>query len=151
MRMKVFISGTAGFGGKFKKPMLDLPEDVKALIDKHIWAGAEILVGDCIGVDVLVQKYLCSKNYKNVTVYHSGSKFRNCLDLAWRIQSVKVPFGMKGRDFYAVKDKQMAIDADLGIAIWDGQSIGTGNNIANMRNMNKMVAVYRIDKHGFEY
>lgn len=151
MREKVFISGTAGFGGKFKKPMLDLPEDVKALIDKHICADDEILVGDCIGVDLLVQKYLCSKNYKNVTVYHSGSKFRNCLDADWRIRSVKVPYGVTGRDFYAVKDRQMAIDANLGIAIWDGQSIGTGNNISNMRNMNKTVAVYRIDKQAFEY
>lgn len=100
---------------------------------------------------LLVQKYLCSKNYKNVTVYHSGSKYRNCIDPSWTIKSVRVPYGVTGRDFYAVKDKQMAIDADIGIAIWDGQSTGTGNNIANMRNMDNAVAVYRIDKQCFDH
>lgn len=149
--MKVFISGTAGFGGKSKKPMIDLPNEVKTLIDRHIEAKNEILVGDCIGIDLLVQQYLCSKNYKNVTVYHSGSKYRNCIDPSWTIKSVRVPYGVTGRDFYAVKDKQMAIDADIGMAIWDGQSIGTGNNIANMRNMDKAVAVYRIDKQCFDH
>lgn len=64
--MKIFISGTAGFGGRFKKTLFDLPTDVKALIDSYIAENAEILVGDCIGVDLLVQKYLVSKNYKNV-------------------------------------------------------------------------------------
>ena len=37
----------------------------------------KILVGDANGVDSLIQKYLCDKNYSNVTVYHVRSHIRN--------------------------------------------------------------------------
>lgn len=43
--MKIFISGTAGFGSG--KTLHELPNDVKALIDTYIKNEAEILVGDC--------------------------------------------------------------------------------------------------------
>lgn len=146
--MKIFISGTAGFGSG--KTLRELPNDVKALIDTYIKDEAEILVGDCIGVDLLVQKYLVANNYKNVTVYHSGTAYRNLIDFDWKTYSVKVPYGVKGREFFAAKDKRMALDADAGLALWDGKSVGTGRNIANMREMNKIVTVYRIDKNVFE-
>lgn len=83
-------------------------------------------------------------------MYHSGSKYRNALDSDWNIRSVRVPYGVTGRAFFAVKDKQMAVDADAALALWDGQSIGTGANITNMRGMNKPVTVYRIDRAAFE-
>lgn len=146
--MRVFISGTAGFGSG--NTIRELPDAVKTFIDRYMMYNAEILIGDCVGVDLLVQSYLASKGYKNVSVYHSGSKYRNVVDSDWTIRSVKVPYGVRGREFFAAKDKQMALDADIGFALWDGKSVGTGTNIANMRAMSKAVTIYRIDRNWFE-
>ena len=50
--MKFFISGS--------KSISKLPEKAKSLLDEHIALGTEFLVGDCYGVDAVVQKYLDS-------------------------------------------------------------------------------------------
>ena len=67
--MRVFISGS--------KSISKLPEEVKSLLDTFIATDAEILVGDCYGVDAAVQMYLDSKGYSNVIVYCSGETPRN--------------------------------------------------------------------------
>lgn len=149
---KVFISGTAGFGTTAIK---ELPVPVKELLNETMMFGDEILVGDCQGVDTLVQEYLKEHNYKNVTVYCSGSFCRNCLCNDWHINYVGVPSNvrletMRGRAFYELKDKAMAKDADRGIAVWDGKSQGTGNNIKNLIASDKHVLVYRTDLNRLE-
>ena len=53
--MKIFISGS--------KSISKLPELAKIFIDQFIENNDEILIGDCYGVDVAVQKYLESKGY----------------------------------------------------------------------------------------
>ena len=123
--MKVFVFGSAGFKNppidklplSVKKELLSLPQD------------AEVLVGDCKGVDTLVQQFMM-KNMpdQKVTVYYSVSaRFtgdaspRNYLapdNPNWTRKRVDVPFGITGRDFYAHKDKAMCRDADCGIAVW---------------------------------
>ena len=47
--MKIFISGS--------KSISSLPELAKAFIDQFIENGDEIFIGDCYGVDAVVQTY----------------------------------------------------------------------------------------------
>lgn len=146
--MKIFISGTAGFGTD--KIITTLPESVKNFIDSCITQKYHILIGDCQGIDTLVQEYINEHDYENVTVYCSGSRCRNIINTAWNISYVRVPYGVRGREFFAVKDKAMARDADTALAIWDGKSKGTGSNIENMKMQNKPVTIFRTDKNVFE-
>lgn len=139
---KVFISGTAGFG---TKAIIALPKVVKNTLDEIMVRNDTVLIGDCQGIDTLVQKYLLVNGYKNVVIYCSGSRCRNILNPLWTIKRIPVPAGITGRAFFAVKDKAMANDANYGVAIWDGKSIGTGNNITNMRLQNKAISIYRTD------
>lgn len=146
--MKMFISGTAGFGTN--KTLTELPESVKYFINSYIEQNYDILVGDCMGIDTLVQQYLNNIGYSNVCVYCSGSRCRNIINPEWNVLHVNVPSGVHGRDFFAIKDTAMVNDADCALAIWDGKSKGTGVNISNMRAQNKPVTIFRIDKDYFE-
>ncbi len=145
--MKVFISGTAGFGINVIK---SLPKTVNNYIIDLVSKNCEILIGDCMGIDSLVQTLLNELNYNDVTVYYSGNKCRNLINNGWKAQSVVVPYGVTSRAFYAVKDKAMADDADFGVAVWDGKSQGTGTNIENLKAQGKIIFVYRTDKQAWE-
>lgn len=144
---KVFISGTAGFGAK---AITALPNGVEIELDKIMKWHKHVLIGDCQGIDTLVQSYLLVHGYENVTVYCSGTRCRNILNPRWNIKRIAVPVDVTGRAFFAVKDKAMADDADYGLAIWDGKSVGTRNNIRNLKAQHKDVIVYRTDLCGFK-
>ena len=128
--MKVFISGS--------KSISALSEEVKSLLDSYIVTGAEILVGDCYGVDAAVQMYLDSKGYRNVTIYCSGETPRNNFVTGAKVRSCKeAAKGLTGSAFQYVKDIQMANDCDQAIMIWDGKSKGTGENIRRIKESKK--------------
>lgn len=128
--MRVFISGS--------KSISKLPEEAKSLLDSYIVTGAEILVGDCYGVDAAVQMYLESKECGNVTIYCSGATPRNNFAPSAKICScAENAVGLTGRSFHYVKDMRMACDCDQAIMIWDGKSKGTGENIRRIKEMNK--------------
>lgn len=128
--MKVFISGS--------KSISALPEEVKSLLDSYIDTGAEILVGDCYGVDAAVQKYLESKGCGKVTIYCSGETPRNNFVTGAKVSScAEAAKGLTGSAFQYVKDIQMAQDCDTALMIWDGKSNGTGENIRRVKEMGK--------------
>ena len=52
---------------------------------------------------------------------------------------VKKCFGFNQK----AKDIQMSIDCDRAIAIWDGQSKGTHNNILRLRDFGKDCVVFQ--------
>lgn len=108
--MKVVISGS--------RSIKVLPKEAINSLDKIIEQGFQILVGDAPGVDSLVQNYLKFKNYQNVVVYHPFGCRNNA-----GFKSEKV-----GKS-YADRDKYMCNIADFGLAIWDGVSKGTAQNI----------------------
>ena len=142
---KIFISGTGGFGSS---RITTLPQPVKEKIGTYLNQQAEIFIGDCQGVDTLVQEYLQEKNYKHVTVYYSGLRYRNKRDAEWKNRSV--PSNAYGRAFYTAKDKQACSDADAGLAIWDGESKGTARNIWQLKSEGKLVEIFRTDIGKFE-
>lgn len=144
---KIFIFGIGGFGSS--RAPVKLPMPVAAKINNLINTNARILVGDCRGVDTLVQEYLKAKGYKNVCVYYSGRLWRNKIDPAWDDKNID-PGDCTGRSFYTAKDIEACRDADEGIAVWDGLSTGTGRNISQLESEGKPCAVYRLDKNTFD-
>ncbi len=91
--------------------------------------GFEILVGDAYGVDAQVQRYLKSRNYPHVTVYHTGYRPRNNAGF----MCVKVAGS------YTQRDEFMCDSADYGLAIWDGSSPGTKRNIERLGKRTRIV------------
>jgi probable addiction module antidote protein len=107
-----------------------LPPDAKKRLQTIVQNGIDVLVGDANGADKAVQKFMVDAAYDNVTVFCSGERPRNNLG-NWKIQSV-MPAQSKGFQFYAAKDREMAINADYGFMIWDGKSPGTALNVLRL-------------------
>ena len=77
-----------------------------SIIDRLCENGHSILVGDCSGVDRLVQEHLAHKSYDKVTVFASGSTVRNN---AGGFPVCMVDAGKtSGFEFYRKKDREMA-------------------------------------------
>lgn len=128
--MKVFISGS--------KSISELPDEARSQLDTFIATDAEILVGDCYGVDAAVQKYLESKGYSNVTIYCSGETPRNNFVTGAKVRScAEAAKGLTGSTFQYVKDIQMTQDCDQALMVWNGKSKGTGENIRRVKEMGK--------------
>ena len=131
--MKIFIAGARSIKS------LDYPVQQKLLSIYH--KGFDVLIGDCYGVDTAVQSFFAALNSSKVTVYASNGRARNNIG-RWNVETVHVPQGYKGFDYYKQKDIAMANCADYGFMIWDGESKGTLNNIINLLAQNKKVLVY---------
>ena len=133
LMIKVFIGGS--------RKIAKLPLSVAARIDNIIEGNFSILIGDAYGVDKCVQQYLAEKQYDNVRVFCTGNVCRNNLG-NWKRKAVSADADEKGFDFYALKDLQMAREADYGFMIWDAKSRGTLNNILNMLDESRNVLVF---------
>ncbi|MBL1208276.1 hypothetical protein [Geminocystis sp. GBBB08] len=112
----VMISGS--------RSVTELPSSAVNSLNKIMELGFDIVVGDCSGIDTLVQKYLQSQHYQNVTVYHINNKPRNNVGF----KTIKI----QGRS-YSAKDIAMAEIADYGLAIWNNKSKGTKANIDRIK------------------
>jgi probable addiction module antidote protein len=106
-------------------------------------SGSHVIVGDANGADKAVQKFLLNQSYDNVTVYCSGDSCRNNLG-RWRARNVQTPANAKGFDFYAAKDREMAREADFGLMIWDGKSLGTLLNVLRLIRAGKKAVLLNV-------
>lgn len=138
--MNVFIAGP--------RAVSSLNKHVKERLNNLVNNNFEILVGDANGIDKQIQSFFNSVNYNAVKVFASNGKARNNIG-GWKVESVNVQPGVKGFDFYAAKDMEMAKAADYGFMIWNGKSKGTLNNINNLVKLNKKVLVYLIPNKQF--
>jgi hypothetical protein len=129
----VFLSGSR----KINRINDTIRERIDNIIDKDL----NIVVGDANGADKAMQSYLAGVGYPHVTVYYVGGNSRNNVG-DWRSQNVAVPSNLTGRDFYTVKDKEMARHADFGLVLWDGKSSGSIANVLEMLKHGKKVVVY---------
>lgn len=129
----VFIAGS--------RKLSRLNEQVQKRLENVMAGSYVVLVGDANGADKAVQKFLFERNYRNVTVYCSGSVCRNNLG-NWESHHVEVDPKISGRDFYTKKDIEMAVVADYGLMIWDGKSPGTINNVLELVKRDKKALVY---------
>ena len=131
--MKIFVAGA--------RVVTELDFSVQKKLLAIMNKGYDIVVGDCSGVDASVQKFCNSFGYKNVIVYAGNGHARNNIG-NWIVKDVYVPSNLHGFDFYKQKDIAMAMDADCGFMIWNGESRGTLNNIINLVSQEKDVLVY---------
>ena len=135
--MKVFIAGP--------RIVNELDECVKQKLENICTKQYEVFVGEADGIDSCIQKYMRSKNYKNVTIFASNGIARNNFG-GWRVECVNVDHNITGFEFYIQKDLEMAKQADIGFMIWNGKSRGTFNNIVNCIKLNKEVIIYYLTK-----
>lgn len=138
--MNVFVAGPRAVSRLNK----DVLERLRNVINNNF----TILVGDANGVDKQIQSFCHSLNYKKVKVFASNGKARNNIG-EWEVEKVEVAPTVKGFDFYAAKDLEMAKKADYGFMIWNGKSRGTLNNMINLLNFNKKVLLYLIPTRKF--
>jgi len=138
--MKVFIAGP--------RAISELNQNVKDRLVNIISNRFTVLVGDASGVDKAIQKYFCEVNYEDIMVYATGGKARNNVG-KWGVIKVDVAPNIKGFNYYAAKDLEMAKAADYGFMIWNGKSKGTLNNIINLVDFGKNILVYFIPEKKF--
>lgn len=127
-KKKIFISGS--------KSISKLTDKMLAVLDKIMRDGDTILVGDCYGADLAVQKYLLKNGYTDVVVYCSGEQPRNYV-VGTILSCANESAGLKGRAFQYVKDAAMCDDCDEAYGFWDGKSPGTLDNALRVMQRNK--------------
>jgi len=137
--IKVFIGGS--------QSITKLPATVAARIDKIVEGDFTVLIGDASGVDACVQKYLAEKPYTGVLVFCTNVCRNNAG--GWKTIVVQADAGEKGFDFYVLKDREMAREADYGFMLWDGRSKGTLNNVLNLLSANKSALVFFAPEESF--
>lgn len=132
----VFISGSASI--KVLSPL------AIEKLQREVNLGTRILVGDCQGVDTLVQTYLHNIHYTDVSVYHMG-QCRNNVGNFTHFE-IANPDGLSGRPYFTIKDRAMADATMCGLVFWDGKSQGSKANIERMLRMYKPVGVVHGEK-----
>jgi hypothetical protein len=122
-----------------------LPPEVKKRLDNVIAFGHQVVVGDANGADKAVQNYFFDNYYDNVTVFFTGEAPRNNFG-HWPTHHIDAPRGAKGFQFYAAKDRAMALEADFGLMIWDGKSPGTLLNVMRLVIAGKIAVLFNVPK-----
>jgi hypothetical protein len=138
--MKVFVGGS--------RHVSRLNERVRERLDKIIQKRLPILIGDASGADKAVQQYLHSKHYPSVQVFCAGNLCRNNIG-NWNLRTVPTETRNRTFDFYAAKDRKMAREADIGLMIWDGKSMGTLLNVFRLIAQRKKVVIYNVAERKF--
>lgn len=128
--INVFVGGS--------RALRPLPSEVEGYLDAFIERGAHFLVGDAAGVDADVQRFLAVRDYTRVTVYFSGDAPRYHVR-SYPAKQVDPPAGStrKDRRYFTAKDRAMALDATVGLMVWDGRSVGTALNIHRLIQLGK--------------
>ena len=130
---KVFLSGS--------RRISRLPAEVGQRLEEMIRRELTILVGDANGADKAFQTYFAEHQYANVLVYCTAGDCRNNVG-CWPIRPVDAPHRARDFAFFTAKDAAMAEEADVGLALWDGQSTGTLVNVARLVARSKPAVVY---------
>ena len=109
--------------------------------------GYKIIIGDCMGADLQMQKILEENNYKKVTVYYSGDRPRFNLG-DWKTKHNSSNKFMSDYERQKLKDNQMAKDCDYGYMLLQGLTKGTMANINILKKHDKPCYVIMHDKNG---
>ena len=130
---KIFIGGS--------RRVSRLSAQVRKRIDNITAKNFPILIGDANGADKAVQSYLHSKHYSNVEVFCSEGECRNNIG-NWEVRNVPADTHDRSAQFYSAKDRAMTYEADIGLMVWDGKSVGTLLNAMQLISLKKKVVVY---------
>lgn len=142
MKNKVFISGSISI----KKLTNEITNSLDNIIDKNL----EVLVGDADGIDSLIQNYLCSRNYFNVTVYSITSVPRYSASNEFNFKHIFVSSEIKKeRQRQQEKDKTMTLDSEFSFVIWDAKSKGSYANLLRALENDKKIKLYLSTEDSF--
>lgn len=120
-----------------------LSAQVRERLNTVIEKGHQVVVGDANGADKAVQWLLMEAAYDKVTVFCSGDHPRNNIG-HWKTRNVMPPKGVRGFEFYAAKDREMAREADFGLMIWDSKSAGTVLNVLRLVRRGKIAVLINV-------
>ena len=135
----IFFSGS--------RSIKKLKEEIRERIIGNVMGrGFCIVIGDAHGADRAFQELFVEYQYPHVQIYCSGRAPRNNLG-NWPLKSLNS--SKKGRDFYSEKDRQMAAVADYGFVLWDGRSMGSLNNLAELLVRKKSALMYHTPSEKF--
>jgi hypothetical protein len=135
---QVFIGGS--------RTVSRLNEVIRSRLSNMIEANLDILIGDANGADKVVQSFFADRGHSKVTIYCVGSNPRNNIG-NWDLRVIEAVRGRRGFEHFAMKDRAMARDADVGFMLWDGKSRGTLHNIFHLLDQQKKVVVYLSPTH----
>lgn len=127
------------------KTVNELSVEMKNQLVDYMNCGYDFLIGDCMGADLAMQKFLAGNGYKNVAVYYSGERVRVNLG-GWNEKRIFANRYDKGYDLFKRKDEQMSADCDEAFMILRGETRGTMANIERTCKANKACAVAIIEK-----
>lgn len=130
---KVFLSGS--------RRISRLPAEVRPRLDEMIRRELTIVIGDAHGADKAIQTYFAEQQYRNVVVFCTAGDCRNNVG-HWPVHAVAAPHRVRDFAFFTAKDAAMAEEADVGLALWDGQSSGTIVNVARLVARSKPAVVF---------
>jgi hypothetical protein len=134
------------FGGSRKLGRINLA--IRTRLHNLISNRHTVLIGDANGVDKAVQSFFAGEDYQDVLVYCMDGDCRNNVG-NWTIRAIDSGGRKKDFAYYAMKDAAMALEADYGFMVWDGESKGTLNNVLNMLQQGKSVLLYRSPSREF--
>lgn len=134
----VFLSGS--------RKLSRINDTIRARLHNIVKKNMDVFVGDANGADKAMQSYLAEIGYPNVTVFFVGDVCRNNVG-NWTTNRVAVDATLRGRHYYSQKDKKMAQIADFGLVLWDGESVGSVENIFELvKNKKKSIVYYRPER-----
>jgi hypothetical protein len=137
---KVFIGGS--------RHVSRLSPELRRRIDNITSKQFPIVIGDANGADKAVQTYLHSVEYQNVEVFCTEGVCRNNVG-NWRVRSVPASTRERNAEFYSAKDRVMSCEADIGLMVWDGKSVGTLVNVMRLIGLQKKVVIYIVPDKRF--
>lgn len=137
---RVFIGGSR----RSSRLNTQVLERLDSIIEKRI----PVLVGDANGADKAVQEYLYEKHYEDVEVFCSDGVCRNNIG-GWPVRSIPTKTRRRDAQFYSAKDRAMAVEATVGLMIWDGKSVGTLLNVYRLLTAGKKAVVYAVPERRF--
>jgi hypothetical protein len=137
---KVFIGGS--------RHVSRLNPQLRKRIDNITSKQFPIIIGDANGADKAVQAYLDSVEYQDVEIFCSEGICRNNLG-NWPVRSVPADTPERNAEFYSAKDRVMSREADIGLMIWDGKSVGTLVNAMRLIGLQKKVVIYTVPDRKF--
>jgi len=108
--------------------------------------GHMVLVGDAPGVDDAIQRLLADDRYDNVRVFVSAGQCRRNHG-KWPVEEVTVPTSRRDRRFHMAKDLEMSKQADEGLMVWDGISLGTFANVVELAERRAPVTLFLAPAH----
>jgi adenine-specific DNA-methyltransferase len=129
---RVFIGGS--------RDVTRLDAEVQGRLARIVEKGLPVLVGDANGADKAVQRYLHERHFRKVEVFAADASPRNNLG-GWPVRVVRPTHARRDFDYYATKDRAMAVEATVGLMLWNGQSRGSLLNVLRLAAAGKPVVV----------